>query len=366
MDRRDFMTTVGASALAMNAATMAFGRCRPRRRRRTGRACGPSSSAPRPTSTGWAGPGRPTTSRPGRPTTRRPWPTPPRKLGVDLQVDAEPVADLAGIDALVAQCKQSRPDGVILDRGRACTQLLAARRALPRQAGRHPHDRLQPHGHVVHRPPAADPQGDQVLRGRHAGLRLAGHRHAHAVDDLADGPNTRLCIINGEKTFDEKLAGIGTTLHHMPLDRWTDELAKLEETAEVKALAAEFTQTAKKIVEPKPEDVINSAKNYFVAKRIMAAENCQGISLNCLGLIGARKIPCPPCMAWLKLNDELTPGICECDWNAGIGQRLCQLLLGRPGFQQDPAPNTVNDTLMGAHCSSAHQAPRSGPARRAA
>ena len=73
--------------------------------------------------------------------------------------------------------------------------------------------------------------------------------------------------------------------------------------------------------------------------------------LNCLGLVADRKIPCPPCMAWLRLNDELTPGICECDWNAGIGQRLCQLLLVRPGFQQDPAPNTVNNTLMGADCS---------------
>ena len=162
---------------------------------------------------------------------------------------------------------------------------------------------------------------------------------------------TRLCIVNGEKTFDEKLAAIGLTLHHVPLRRWTDELAKLEVTAEVKALAAEFTRTAKKTVEPRPQDVLNSAENYFVAKRIMEAENCQGISLNCLGLVADRKIPCPPCMAWLKLNNELTPGICECDWNAGIGQRLCQLLLGRPGFQQDPAPNTVNNTLMGAHCS---------------
>ena len=37
-----------------------------------------------------------------------------QKLGVDLQVDAEPVVDLAGVNALVAQCTQSRPDGVIL------------------------------------------------------------------------------------------------------------------------------------------------------------------------------------------------------------------------------------------------------------
>jgi hypothetical protein len=167
-----------------------------------------------------------------------------------------------------------------------------------------------------------------------------------------DMRNTRLCIVNGEKTEDQQLAVIGTTLHHVPLNRWTEELVKQEVTDEVKALAAEFSKTAKRTVEPKPEDVLNAAKNYFVAKRIMAAEHCQGISLNCLGLVQTRRIPCPPCMAWSKLNDENSVGCCECDWNAAISLRLCGLLTGRPGFMQDPAPNTINGTLMGAHCSS--------------
>jgi hypothetical protein len=165
--------------------------------------------------------------------------------------------------------------------------------------------------------------------------------------------NTRLCVVNGNKTADQQLAVIGTTLHYVPLDRWTEELEKLEVTAEVQALADELTQTATKIVEPKPADVLNAAKNYFVARRIMAAENCQGISLNCLELVRSRRIPCPPCMAWQKLNNERSMGFCECDWNAGIGLWLCSLLCARPGFQQDPAPNTVNGTLMGAHCTSA-------------
>ena len=146
---------------------------------------------------------------------------------------------------------------------------------------------------------------------------------------------------------------IGTTLHYIPLDRWTDELAKQETTAEVKALADEFARTAKKIVEPKPQDLVNAAKTYFVAKRIMAAENCQGFSMNCLGLVADHRIPCPPCMGYLKLRDEGVPAFCECDWNAGISMLLCGRLCGRPGFQQDPVPNTVNNTFMGADCTSA-------------
>jgi hypothetical protein len=35
---------------------------------------------------------------------------------------------------------------------------------------------------------------------------------------------------------------------------------------------------------------------------------------------------------------------------AAISLLLSACLLERPGFMQDPAPNTVNNTLMGAHC----------------
>ena len=168
-----------------------------------------------------------------------------------------------------------------------------------------------------------------------------------------DMKTTRICIVNGDRTEDKRLDVIGTTLHFVPLIRWIDELNKLGTTDEVRALAEEFTRTAQKIVEPKPEDVINAAKTYFVARRIMAAENCQGISLNCLDLIHTKRIPCPPCMAWQRLNNEGSVGACECDWNAAISHLLCSRLLERPGFQQDPVANTINGNLMGAHCTSA-------------
>ncbi len=163
--------------------------------------------------------------------------------------------------------------------------------------------------------------------------------------------NTRLCIIAGNKTYDRKLDVIGTTLHYIPRKRFPEEFKKAETTDEMRAMANYYTRNAKKIVEPNKQDILNSAKCYVVARQIMAAENCQGISMDCLGLIGSRLIPCPPCMAWLKLNDEGSVGCCEADWNAAISLRLTSLLCDRPGFMQDPVPNTVNNTLMGAHCS---------------
>ena len=90
--------------------------------------------------------------------------------------------------------------------------------------------------------------------------------------------------------------------------------------------------------------MINAAKTYVVAKRIMAAENCQGISLNCLGLIGKRLIPCPPCMAWQTLNDEASVALANATGMQPFRCGYAHVLTGRPGFMQDPAPNTVNGT----------------------
>jgi hypothetical protein len=274
------------------------------------------------------------------------------KLGVNLEVDAKPLVDVQAIDKLLAECKKDPPDGVVvvvMELGP--TEYWPLANKFVAERGNIPTIVFGPMGTCFTGHLQATRKAKKCFTAStqdHSWL-ATGIRMMHTIWAMK---NTRLCIINGDRTEDQRLDVIGTTLRHIPLNRWTDELAKQEVTDEVKALADEFSRTAQKIVEPKPQDVINAAKNYFVAKRIMAAEKCDGISLNCLGLVAARRIPCPPCMAWLKLNDEGSVGCCECDWTAAISLRLCSLLTGRPGFMQDPVPNTVNNTFMGAHCSS--------------
>ena len=59
-----------------------------------------------------------------------------------------------------------------------------------------------------------------------------------------------------------------------------------------------------------------------------------------------------PCMAFSRLRDEGIVGGCEADVHAALGSRLTHLLLQKPAFMQDPAPLTVDNTLVGAHCTS--------------
>lgn len=353
MGRRDFMTTVGLSALAVQSGVF-------------GMASAVAAETPKPDAKprvravfvrpkvekywmGWPGASYDIQARQADYT--RIMTEAAAKLGVDLQVAAEPVSTPEAMGAFIDECAKAPPEGVMV-----VSQCLNSSWPLI-------------NAFVEKRPPELpvivfSPMGTSFT-GHLAGTRNKPKTLVAATQDLdwlAEGTHlfrviwdmktTRLCIVNGDKTVDQPLAVIGATLHHVPLERWVEEWTKAQETDEVKALAAEFSKTAQKAVEPNAQDVLNSAKCYFVAKRIMAAENCQGISLNCLGLMGERRIPCPPCMAWLKLNDEGSVGCCECDWNAAISLRLCALLCRRPGFMQDPCPNTVNGTLMGAHCSS--------------
>jgi hypothetical protein len=167
---------------------------------------------------------------------------------------------------------------------------------------------------------------------------------------LHDMRTTRIVIAARDKTEDRPIEALGTTLRYVPRERFVEELDKVQQADEAKALADYYSKEAKRIVEPSKDDILNAAENYLACRRLMAAENCQGISMDCLGLVGSRKIPCPPCIGFSRLLDEALVGTCEADVGSALSQRLVALLVRHPGFMQDPAPNTVNNTLMGAHC----------------
>jgi hypothetical protein len=270
------------------------------------------------------------------------------KLGVTLQVVQEPIAAPADLDAFLEKLKSSPVDGVLL----ACMDLnhgwdeidtfVAKRGTIPT---------------VIFSPMGTSFTGHLQKSARAPGVFLGATQD---VDWLTTGlklfkaswqmKTTRILVIAGDKAEDRTLDIVGTTLHHIPRSRFPEELKKVEASDEVKAIADYFTKEAKGVREPSKNDILNAAKNYVAARRLMAAENCQAITMDCLGLVGSRQIPCPPCMAWLKLLDEGQVGCCEADIGAAISLALSSYLCDRPGFMQDPAPNTVNNTLMGAHC----------------
>jgi hypothetical protein len=160
----------------------------------------------------------------------------------------------------------------------------------------------------------------------------------------------RIARLIGNETRDEVLEPIGLRIRNLPRDLFGDTLKAMGETPEVKATYNEYMQAAKKRVEPSEQDVMNAARVYHVALKIMKEHECNGITMDCLGAVYARNIPTPPCMAWSCLLDQGIPAICEADMDAVMSHTLCCKLLDKPGFQQDPVPETVHNTFIGAHC----------------
>ena len=85
----------------------------------------------------------------------------------------------------------------------------------------------------------------------------------------------------------------------------------------------------------------------------MSAENCQGISVDCSPLVSGRQVGCGPCLAWSRLLDEGQIAACEADADAAVSLTLVSRLFGRPGFMQDPTPNSVDNTVIASHCTCA-------------
>ncbi len=161
---------------------------------------------------------------------------------------------------------------------------------------------------------------------------------------------TKVAVLRGSETAEQKMDPLGLTIRYLPRRRFPDTLKTIPESPEVVAMAEEYAKAAQKVVEPTRADLINAAKNYFAACKIMEEEGCQGISMDCLGLVGNREIPTPPCLSWTRLLDNGQSGTCEADVNAVMSQEVCLKLLDKPGFIQDPVPETERGTLIGVHC----------------
>jgi len=267
-------------------------------------------------------------------------------LGVNLEV-AEPIYDAAGVTAFLDGLKAKPPQGILvtimhLNRWGDVNRIVDERGTVPMVVFSPMGTTFTGQLQKASRAPGVFVGSTQDVDWLTAGLRM--HR------TIWDMKNARIAIAAGTKTEDKVMEPTGTTLHYVPRERFVEELAKVQECAEARAVADYYTREARKIVEPSKDDILNAAENYIACKNLMEAEKCQGISMDCLGLVGSRKIPCPPCIGFSRLLDEGLVGACEADVNAAISLLLTARLCERPGFMQDPVPNTVSNTFMGAHC----------------
>lgn len=273
-----------------------------------------------------------------------------KQLDVHLDVCPVPINSPESVAAAVEQIGQSPPDGLILTVMHVKSWPLV--NCVAESKGDIPTIVFSPLGTSFkdhHRKTRDVPKTFVAATPDHnwlaTGMRML--KTSHEME------RARICILTDAATGDHKISPVGTTLHFLPLARWNDEFRKVKNTPEMREIAKYYVIESKEIAEPEKEDVFNAVKNYVVARRIMSAEQCDGISVDCALLVGDKRASCGPCLAWSRLLDEGIVGACEADGDAAVSLLLALRLFGRPGFMQDPAPNTVDNTVIASHCTCA-------------
>jgi hypothetical protein len=160
---------------------------------------------------------------------------------------------------------------------------------------------------------------------------------------------TRFVVLKGTDRREEEVAHLGTKLRYLPAATFAELYEETPVTEEINGIAEEYLKSATAVSGPTREDVLNGVKSFVVARTILEGEEADGISMDCLGALGPTKISLP-CIAWSRMLDHGIPAACEADIGACVTHALVQYLFDRPGFQQDPVPDTANDWLIGAHC----------------
>lgn len=107
---------------------------------------------------------------------------------------------------------------------------------------------------------------------------------------------------------------------------------------------------AKKVVEPTPEEIGKSGAMYVAMRGLMKENRSDAITVDCLTLFYAGKLPAYPCLGFFQLNNDGQVGACEGDLESTITMLAMSYLTGRPGYISDPVIDTAKSQIIYAHC----------------
>ncbi len=270
-----------------------------------------------------------------------------RRLEADFKLRPESIHNMEEAQAWILEAENDGADGlvlVLLDRQQHSwpTAYRVAESTVPSVI-------FSPLGtsFTTNTAPLAETRGSLVYSTNDFGQAAFGMKMLYASAKMR---RSRCVVIKDEDERDIPLADLGIMLRHVPARTFIEEYNRLPENEEIFALADDFIRRARKMTGATRQDVINGAKSFFVARRILEREGADAITMDCLGALADEPVSLP-CISWSRMNDEGIPAACEADYGAVAAQIMVQYLFGRPGFQQDPVADTSDDSIIGAHCS---------------
>jgi hypothetical protein len=270
-----------------------------------------------------------------------------KELGIRVALRPEPIYSPAEADAWLAEAKAAKPDGLLvllLDRQQHAwpTAAKAVETGIPTVI-------FSPVGtsFTTNTAPLAGKTGCFIAASSDFAQARFGLKMLRAAAKLRE---MRFLVIRGAQRREARLSFFNTQLRYLPAQSFLDAYNATPTSQPIQDMARDYLRHARRISGATRDDLVNGIKSYVVARRFLEAEQADGITMDCLGALGKTKVSLP-CISWSKMLDQGIPAACEADLGACVTQALVQFLFDRPGFQQDPVPETTRQCLIGAHCS---------------
>jgi hypothetical protein len=265
------------------------------------------------------------------------------RLGVEIAQEALPLEDNAAVAAFVKKVQDEKPDAVLITLQHLQSWDMAVEIAkagaptlvfAPVGTAFTQHVKrlaFQPGAHVISS--LEMPAIEQALR------MVRARRQMEA---------TRLLVVRGNERREEKFGFVN--VQYVPRSSFEEMFAATPASEEARWVANQRFREAEKVVEPSQQDGVNAARSYIAAKRLLKAEGCNALTTDCLGMVTQKKVPTPPCMGASIFQDGGVTYGCEAAVGPAVSLMLSSYLFDKPGFMNDPVPETVKNVLIAAHC----------------
>ena len=266
-------------------------------------------------------------------------------VGIELDTVDEPLESNEAVDSFVKQLQAEKPDAVLvsvqhMDSWRWADKIAKA--GIPT---------------IIFAPVGTCFTGHVAEISRRPGVYVISSLETSAMDQAfrmvrakRQFEETRLLVVAGDKRNDTVMERFGVKVRNVPRNMMHEMFAKMPVTDETHDVARTMAKHAKKVVEPSDEDLLNAARSFQAAKRLMKDEEANSITTDCLGMVTQKVVPTPPCMAASMFQDAGSTYGCEADVFGAMSLMLTSYLFDRPGFMNDPVPETVKNLLIVAHC----------------
>lgn len=264
-------------------------------------------------------------------------------IGVDILTERQPLEDPAAVAAFVKKVQTEKPDAVIVTLQHFASWGAAAEIA---KAGA---------PLIVFSPVGMAFTGHVNSLGYQRGIHVISSLEVSAIEQALrmvrakrQLETTRMLVIAGNERKEDAFGPV--RLQYVPRSTFEEMFNRTPVTEEAKWVAHQRFREAEKVVEPTREDGLNAARSYIAAKQLLKNEGCSAITTDCLGMVSMKEVPTPPCLGASIFQDYGVAYGCEAAVAPAVSLMLTSYLFDKPGFMNDPVPETAKNVLIAAHC----------------